>query len=63
MAREVASVLRNTPMISRKSYIAPCLFKLFNDGKLKPLWETSGANRRGLLAREGRLGAVLAAIG
>lgn len=62
VAREVASVLRNTPMISRKSYIAPCLFKLFNDGKLKALWETVGSGRAGMLARERRLGAVLAAI-
>jgi len=62
VAREVASVLRNTPMISRKSYIAPCLFKLFNDGKLKALWESAGAGRTGLLAREKRLSAVLAAV-
>ena len=62
VAREVASVLRNTPMISRKSYIAPCLFKLFNDGKLKALWETAGAGRAGLLARERRLSVVLASV-
>ena len=62
VAREVADVLRNTPVISRKSYIAPCLFKLFNDGKLKALWEAAGAGRAGLLARERRLGAVLAAV-
>src|SRR5690606_12439916 len=34
VARQVSEVLRNTPAICRKSYIAPCLFKLFDDGKL-----------------------------
>jgi DNA topoisomerase I len=62
-AREVADVLRNTPAISRKSYIAPCLFKLFDDGKLKQMWEAAGKGRSGLLQRERRLGAVLAAVG
>ena len=63
VAREVASVLRNTPMISRKSYIAPCLFKLFNEGKLQALWQAAGGGKAGLMARERRLGAVLAAVG
>jgi DNA topoisomerase-1 len=63
VAREVAEVLRNTPAISRKSYIAPCLFKLFDDGKLKDMWEAAGRGRAGLLQREKRLGAVLAAVG
>jgi DNA topoisomerase-1 len=62
VARDVAAVLRNTPAISRKSYIAPCLFKLFDDGKLKPLWEAAGKGRAGLLTREKRLGGVLAAV-
>lgn len=62
VAREVAEVLRNTPMISRKSYIAPCLFKLFNAGKLKALWEAAGSGRQGLLARERRLSVVLASV-
>lgn len=62
VARQVAEVLRNTPAISRKSYIAPCLFKLFDDGRLKPLWEAAGKGRAGLLQRERRLGAVLAAV-
>ncbi len=62
VAREVADVLRNTPAISRKSYIAPCLFKLFDDGKLKQMWEVAGKGRTGLLQRERRLGAVLAAV-
>lgn len=63
VAREVADILRNTPAISRKSYIAPCLFKLFDDGKLKAMWEAAGKGRAGLLQREKRLGAVLAAVG
>ncbi|UJW87044.1 DNA topoisomerase IB [Devosia sp. SL43] len=63
VAREVADVLRNTPAISRKSYIAPCLFKLFDDGKLKAMWDAAGKGRAGLLTREKRLGAVLAAVG
>ena len=63
VARQVADVLRNTPAISRKSYIAPCLFKLFDEGKLKQTWEAAGKGRAGLLQREKRLGAVLAAVG
>lgn len=63
VARQVAEVLRNTPAISRKSYIAPCLFKLFDDGKLKAMWEGAGKGRAGLLQRERRLGVVLAAVG
>lgn len=63
VARQVADVLRNTPAISRKSYIAPCLFKLFDDGKLKTMWEEAGKGRSGLLQRERRLGVVLAAVG
>lgn len=62
VSRDVADVLRNTPVICRKSYIAPCLFKLFDEGKLKAMWEAAGAGRAGLLAREKRLGAVLAAV-
>ena len=63
VARQVSDVLRNTPVICRKSYIAPCLFKLFDDGKLKGIWEAAGKGRTGLLQREKRLGAVLAAVG
>jgi len=63
VAREVADVLRNTPAISRKSYIAPCLFKLFDEGKLKTLWDDAGKGRAGLLQREKRLGVVLASVG
>lgn len=63
VARQVSEVLRNTPMICRKSYIAPCLFKLFDERKLKALWEAAGKGRTGLLTRERRLGAVLAVVG
>lgn len=62
VARQVADVLRNTPAISRKSYIAPCLFKLFDEGKLKAMWDVAGKGRPGLLQREKRLGVVLAAM-
>lgn len=63
VARQISEVLRNTPAISRKSYIAPCLFKLFDDGKLKAMWDAAGKGRAGLLQREKRLGVVLAAVG
>ena len=62
VSQQIADVLRNTPVICRKSYIAPCLFKLFSQGKLKPLWDAAGKGRTGLLMRETRLGAVLAAV-
>lgn len=62
VAREVSEVLRNTPVICRKSYIAPCLFELFDKGKLKAIWETGGTGGAGLLLRERRLAAVLAAV-
>ena len=62
VAREVSEVLRNTPIICRKSYIAPCLFKLFDEGKLHDLWEAGGKGRAGLLTRERRLAEVLAAV-
>ena len=63
VAREVADVLRNTPMICRKSYIAPCLFKLFDQGKLQALWTAAGDGKTGLRQREQRLKNVLAAMG
>lgn len=62
VAREVSETLRNTPAICRKSYIAPCLFKLFDDGKLKPMWDAAGKGRAGLATREKRLGVVLATV-
>jgi len=62
VTREVAQVLRNTPMICRKSYIAPCLFKLFDEGKLQSLWQAAGRGKTGLKQREQRLQTVLAAV-
>ncbi|HEV7346071.1 MAG TPA: DNA topoisomerase IB [Devosia sp.] len=62
VAREVSEVLHNTPIICRKSYIAPCLFTLFDKGKLKVMWESAGRGGPGLLQREKRLGAVLATL-
>jgi DNA topoisomerase-1 len=63
VTRQVAEFLRNTPAISRKSYIAPCLFKLFEDGRLQLLWENSSGGAAGLRDRERRLGQVLASAG
>lgn len=60
VARNVADVLRNTPMICRKSYIAPVLFRLFDSGKLRALWEKATTGT-GIRQREQRLGAILAA--
>jgi len=62
VAREVSLVLRNTPMICRKSYIAPCLFKLFDQGKLSALWSAAGGAKQGLRQREQRLASVIATI-
>lgn len=63
VTRQVASFLQNTPAITRGSYIAPCLFQLFEGGKLGPLWEQGGPGKSGILQREIRLGAVLEAAG
>jgi DNA topoisomerase-1 len=63
VTRTVADFLRNTPAISRKSYIAPCLFKLFDDGQLQVLWANSSGGAAGLKQRERRLSQVLAAVG
>lgn len=62
VTRQVASFLRNTPAITRASYIAPCLFSLFENAKLSDLW-ASVDGREGLRAREARLAAVLEAAG
>ncbi|MBL8596186.1 MAG: DNA topoisomerase IB [Devosia sp.] len=62
VTREVASFLRNTPAITRTSYIAPCLFTLFEKAKLSDLWAVVDS-REGLRAREARLAAVLEAVG
>ena len=51
VARDVAEVLQNTPAISRKSYIAPALFQLFDSGQLQSLWSgTSGRSEQRLEA-------------
>lgn len=63
VARQVATFLQNTPTIAQQSYIAPCLFQLFEDGKLRPLWEQGGAGKNGMRQREIRLGVVLEAAG
>jgi DNA topoisomerase-1 len=61
VARQVADFLQNTPLISRKSYIAPELFKLFDAGRLAKVW-SKAANERGLRLREVRLREALAAV-
>jgi DNA topoisomerase-1 len=60
VSKDVAEFLRNTPMICRKSYIAPFLFQLFDAGRLKELWE-SASGSTSPRAREQRLGVLLAA--
>jgi DNA topoisomerase-1 len=63
VTRSVADFLRNTPAITRKSYIAPCLFSLFEKAELSELWAAVGSERRdGLRAREARLAAVLQTV-
>jgi DNA topoisomerase-1 len=63
VTQSVAAFLRNTPAITRKSYIAPCLVALFDSGKLGALWAKVDERHDGLKQRETRLGAVLAAVG
>lgn len=63
VARQVAAFLQNTPAITRKSYIAPCLLSLFEAGKLGALWRSAETGRAGLRQREARLEAVLGVIG
>ena len=63
VTREVATFLQNTPAICRASYIAPCLYALFDKGKLGAMWAGITAETRGLRQREARLSAVLAAAG
>lgn len=62
VTREVATFLQNTPAICRASYIAPCLYALFDRGKLEALW-SAVTETRGLRQREARLSGVLAAAG
>lgn len=61
VTRTVAAFLHNTPAIARTSYIAPCLFPLFETAKLGELW-ASVDGRDGLRAREARLAAVIEAV-
>ena len=63
VTRQVAAFLQNTPAISRQSYIAPCLFALFDKGELANLWSAVSEARSGLKQREARLEAVLMAVG
>ncbi|HEY0920316.1 DNA topoisomerase IB [Devosia sp.] len=63
VVRQVAGFLQNTPAITRQSYIAPCLFRLFEGGRLAPLWQEGAPRRDGLRQREMRLGVVLSAAG
>lgn len=62
VTREVATFLQNTPAICRASYIAPCLYALFDKGKLGAMW-SSITETRGLRQREARLSGVLATAG
>lgn len=57
--RQVAAFLQNTPAVCRSSYVAPCLFALFEKGRLAALWRTDEASPAGLRAREARLCSVL----
>lgn len=60
VVKRVAAFLQNTPAICRKSYVAPCLFELFDKDGLRALWTCETEGTRGLRQREVRLGAVLA---
>jgi DNA topoisomerase-1 len=63
VSRIVADFLCNTPAITRKSYIAPCLFALFEKAQLAEMWAAVAAERHdGLRAREVRLAAVLESV-
>ncbi|WP_417310062.1 DNA topoisomerase IB [Devosia sp.] len=63
VVKQVATFLQNTPAICRSSYISPCLFSLFEKGKLAPMWVEGGSGHNGLKQREVRLSAVLEAAG
>lgn len=63
VTKQVATFLQNTPAICRASYIAPCLYALFDKGKLGAMWVGITAETRGLRQREARLSGVLAAAG
>lgn len=59
VVREVAQYLRNTPAICRKSYIAPCLLRLFEEGRLRQMWVEDPEAPQALRRRERRLSAVI----
>jgi DNA topoisomerase-1 len=61
VTRQVATFLQNTPAICRASYIVPCLYTLFDKGKLGEMWASVAPETRGLRQREARLSGVLAA--
>lgn len=61
VTKNVAEFLRNTPAITRASYIAPCLFKMFEDRTLAEKW-AAVERRDGLRVREARLAGVLATV-
>lgn len=63
VTRQVATFLQNTPAICRTSYVAPCLYALFDKGKLREMWANVAAETPGLRQREARLNAVLASAG
>lgn len=63
VTRQVAAFLQNTPAISRASYVAPCLYALFDKGRLAELWAAGGDGANGVRQREVRLAAVLEAAG
>jgi DNA topoisomerase-1 len=60
VVKQVSAFLQNTPAICRASYVAPCLFALFERGRLAGLWCDGGAGADGLRQREARLAHVLA---
>jgi len=61
VARSVAAFLHNTPAITRKSYIAPCLFAMFENAKLADLWAAAPERHDGLRVREVKLAIALEA--
>lgn len=62
VVKTVANFLQNTPAICRKSYIAPCLFRCFEAGRLAEVW-FSAESASGLRQREARLRGMLAVEG
>ncbi len=62
VTRQIAAFLQNTPAVCRSSYIAPCLFRMFEAGRLSSLWLSAGSGGGGLRQREFRLGALLAQL-